>query len=78
MSRVGFDLHWRLVEHMKKIRARYFVLLLSLPFVVFALLGGVLDKALAKNPAERYQHLDDLLVDLRTLRAQPVSGSRKS
>ena len=32
-------------------------------------LDRILSKALAKEPAERYQHVDDLLVDLRMLRA---------
>jgi len=39
-------------------------------------LDRVLSKALAKDPAQRYQHLDDLLVDLRALRSQPSPGSR--
>jgi len=30
-------------------------------------LDRIVGKALAKNPAERYQHLDDMLVDLRAL-----------
>ncbi len=35
----------------------------------------LLSKALAKDPAERYQHADDLLADLRVLRKQ--TGDRK-
>ena len=37
-------------------------------------LDRILDKALAKDPAERYQHVDDLIVDLRRLAKQPASG----
>ena len=33
-------------------------------------LERVVDKALAKNPAERYQHVDDMLVDLQRLKRQ--------
>ena len=33
-------------------------------------LDRVIGKALAKDPAERYQHAEDLLVDLRTLRGR--------
>jgi serine/threonine-protein kinase len=33
-------------------------------------LDRILRKALAKNPAERYQHIDDLVVDLRAVRDQ--------
>jgi Tol biopolymer transport system component len=36
----------------------------------------ILNKALAKDPAERYQHADDLLPDLRVLQKQ--SGARKT
>jgi serine/threonine protein kinase len=42
-------------------------------------LDRIVGKALAKNPAERYQHVDDLLVDLRALRnnlSAPVSATR--
>jgi Tol biopolymer transport system component len=38
-------------------------------------LDRIVGKALAKNPAQRYQHLDDMLVDLRTLRGS-LSGGR--
>src|SRR5262249_52453118 len=31
-------------------------------------LDWIIGKCLAKNPAERYQHMDDLIVDLSTLR----------
>ena len=31
-------------------------------------LDWIISKCLAKNPAERYQHMDDLIVDLSTLR----------
>jgi Tol biopolymer transport system component/predicted Ser/Thr protein kinase len=34
----------------------------------------IIGKCLAKNPAERYQHIDDLLVDLSTLRKKLESG----
>ena len=37
----------------------------------------VLEKALAKEPGERYQHADDLLADLRVLQKQG-SGARKA
>jgi eukaryotic-like serine/threonine-protein kinase len=36
-------------------------------------LDRILNKALAKRPAERYQHLDDMLVDLRALRRDTSS-----
>jgi TolB-like protein len=39
-------------------------------------LDRILNKALAKNPDQRYQHVDDILVDLRALRERPLSGSR--
>lgn len=39
---------------MKKIRVRYLILLLSTPFVSYAILGGFLGKALAKESAYRY------------------------
>jgi serine/threonine-protein kinase len=40
-------------------------------------LDRIVGKALAKNPAERYQHMEDMLVDLRALRKSPlrVSGA---
>ena len=34
----------------------------------------IVDKALAKAPAERYQHVEDLLVDLRTLQRSMQTG----
>jgi Tol biopolymer transport system component len=37
-------------------------------------LDRIVGKALAKNPQERYQHLDDMLVDLRALRGN-LGGS---
>jgi serine/threonine protein kinase len=37
-------------------------------------LDRILDKMLSKDPAERYQHLDDVLVDLRRLAKQHASG----
>jgi serine/threonine protein kinase/Tol biopolymer transport system component len=36
-------------------------------------LERIIGKALAKNPAERYQHIADMLVDLRRLGATPFS-----
>ncbi|MBI5084255.1 MAG: serine/threonine-protein kinase [Acidobacteria bacterium] len=39
------------------------------------MLDQVLAKALAKNPAERYQHVEDLLVDLRALQRGASSGT---
>ncbi len=38
-------------------------------------LDRILDKALAKDIRDRYQHVDDLLVDLRRLRAEPTRGA---
>jgi TolB-like protein len=38
-------------------------------------LDRILNKALAKNPAERYQNVEDMLVDLRALRKTPLTGS---
>jgi TolB-like protein/Tfp pilus assembly protein PilF len=35
----------------------------------------LLSKALAKEPDQRYQHLDDMLVDLRALRGKPLQSS---
>jgi len=40
-------------------------------------LDRIVSKALAKNPAERYQHLDDMLVDLRALHRGTGSGAGK-
>ena len=40
-------------------------------------LDRILNQALAKKPEERYQHLDDMLVDLRRLRAEPARGWSK-
>jgi hypothetical protein len=37
-------------------------------------LDRILGKALAKDPSERYQHVDDLIVDLRRLAKQPAAG----
>ncbi|MBK5295413.1 MAG: protein kinase [Acidobacteriia bacterium] len=34
-------------------------------------LDRIVSKALAKNPAERYQHVEDMLVDLRTAKQHP-------
>jgi serine/threonine protein kinase len=41
-------------------------------------LDWIIGKCLAKNPAERYQHMDDLIVDLSTLRKKldSTEGSR--
>jgi hypothetical protein len=36
-------------------------------------LDRILSKALAKDPSERYQHVDDLIVDLRRLAKQPAT-----
>jgi len=41
-------------------------------------LESVVNKCLAKDPAERYQHADDLLVDLRRLTGRRPSESRKA
>jgi serine/threonine-protein kinase len=39
-------------------------------------LERVVDKMLAKNPAERYQHVDELPVDLRVIEAKPSGISK--
>jgi len=39
-------------------------------------LERIVQKAMQKNPDERYQHVDDLLVDLQALRKDPDSTSR--
>ena len=41
-------------------------------------LDRIVDKALAKNPAERYQHVEDLLVDLRKIAAAVPSPTGRS
>lgn len=43
-------------------------------------LERIVKKALAKNVAERYQHVEDMLVDLRALRASsaPLQGGHRS
>ncbi len=41
-------------------------------------LDRIVGKALAKDPNDRYQHVDELLVDLRSLRKGLESGSVKS
>src|SRR5262249_50970159 len=38
----------------------------------------LIGKCLAKSPTERYQHLDDLIVDLSKLREKIVSGERSA
>ena len=38
-------------------------------------LDRILNKALAKKPEERYQNVEDMLVDLRALRKSPLTGS---
>jgi Tol biopolymer transport system component len=38
-------------------------------------LEWIIGKCLTKNPAERYQHIDDLIVDLSTLRKKLDSGA---
>ena len=38
-------------------------------------LEWIVGKCLAKNPADRYQHIDDLIVDLSTLRKKLDSGA---
>jgi serine/threonine protein kinase len=40
-------------------------------------LERIVNKALAKNPAKRYQHLDDLLIDLTSLKKELDSGITK-
>ena len=40
-------------------------------------LDRVIDKALAKAPEERYQHVDELLVDLRELQKERQSGESR-
>jgi serine/threonine protein kinase/Tfp pilus assembly protein PilF len=37
-------------------------------------LERIVSKSLAKNPAERYQHIDEMLVDLRALKKEEESG----
>jgi len=39
-------------------------------------LERIITKAIAKSPDERYQHIDDLLVDLRGVQREASSGSR--
>jgi serine/threonine protein kinase len=41
-------------------------------------LDRIVGKALAKDPAERYQHVDDLLVDLRALRGKAVLPAKSA
>lgn len=41
-------------------------------------LGRILSKALAKAPEERYQHVDDLLVDMRALRRKLAPAEREA
>ena len=41
-------------------------------------LERIVNKAIAKNPDERYQHTDEMLVDLKTLRKQLESGVKKT
>ncbi len=38
-------------------------------------LERVIDKCLDKDPAARYQHTDEIIVDLRKVESQPVSGT---
>ena len=38
-------------------------------------LDRVLDKAMAKDPEERYQHVDEMLVDLRALAKRGIAGA---
>ena len=40
-------------------------------------LERIIKKALAKRPPERYQHADDLIVDLKECAAKSISGRRK-
>jgi len=40
--------------------------------------AAVIDKCLAKKPAERYQTTEDLVCDLRTLRATTMTGSHSA
>jgi len=41
-------------------------------------LERIVAKSLEKNPAERYQHIDEMMVDLRALRREQESGITKS
>ena len=41
-------------------------------------LDRIVSKALAKNPEERYQHVDEMIVDLRALRSQPAEPVSRS
>ena len=41
-------------------------------------LDHILEKALAKNPAERYQHADDLLVDLKMVQKRLDGGQTRT
>jgi len=41
-------------------------------------LERIVEKALAKNPAERYQHADDLMADLRTVKRKLETGETAS
>jgi serine/threonine-protein kinase len=41
-------------------------------------LERIVDKALVKDPAERYQHVSDLLVDLKALRKTPSTAGRSA
>jgi carboxyl-terminal processing protease len=62
---------------MKKIRARYLVLLLSLPFVLYAILGGFLGKALAKESPYRYLSVfQDVVTLLVNNYVEPVELNR--
>jgi len=41
-------------------------------------LERIVNKALRKNPAERYQSLDEMLVDLKSVRAEPAAGKDRA
>jgi carboxyl-terminal processing protease len=62
---------------MKKHRAKYSILILSVPFVLYAILGGFLGRALAKESAYRYLSVfQDVVTLLVNNYVEPVEMSR--